>query len=203
MLPTRLLSHAARGMVATSLLLLNPALAGQKPKDWAPAADPANFVSQVDNPYFPLSSTRSMSYSGVSKEGTETLGIEVTGQTKVSLGVTTTAVVEKSQENKKSGEWERVIGKDNSDGLLALLRKDYRTARTQFEKGLTSDQAPFKRAAEWGMALVAYDTGDDAKLDVQLEAIAKSDPAIGDKGKAKDELTRLNAKLTELRKEYK
>ncbi|HEX3132076.1 MAG TPA: hypothetical protein VHX44_00670 [Planctomycetota bacterium] len=116
---------------------------------------------------------------------------------------TTTAVVEKSQENKKSGEWERVIGKENSDGLVALLHKDYRTARTQFEKGLTSDQAPFKRAAQWGMALVSYDTGDDAKLDAQLEVIAKSDPAIGDKGKAKDELTRLNAKLTELRKEYK
>lgn len=116
---------------------------------------------------------------------------------------TTTAVVEKSQENKKSGEWERVIGKDNSDGLVALIRKDYRTARSQFEKGKASDQASFKRAAEWGLALVAYDTGDDAKLDAQLDVIAKSDPAIGDKGKAKDELTRLNGRLVELRKEYK
>jgi hypothetical protein len=116
---------------------------------------------------------------------------------------TTTAVVEKSQENKKGGEWERVIGKDNSDGLVALIRKDYRTARTQFEKGKASDQVPFKRAAEWGLALIAYDTGDDAKLDAQLDVIAKSDPAIGDKGKAKDELTRLSSKLTELRKEYK
>lgn len=116
---------------------------------------------------------------------------------------TTTAVVEKSQENKKSSEWERVIGKANSEGLTALLKRDYRTARTQFEAGRASDQVPFKRAAEWGLALVAYDTGDDAKVDAQLDLIAKSDPAIGDKGKAKDELTRLSAKLTELRKEYK
>lgn len=99
MLPTKLVSHAATGMVATSLLLLNPALAGQKPKDWSPGVDPSNFVSQVDNPYFPLSSTRSMSYRGVSKEGTETLVIEVTGQTKVILGVTTTVVVETARMN--------------------------------------------------------------------------------------------------------
>lgn len=99
MLPTKLASHAATGMVATSLLMLSPVFAGQKPKDWTPGIDPANFVSQVDNPYFPLSSTRSMSYRGVSKDGTETLVIEVTGQTKLILGVTTTVVVETARLN--------------------------------------------------------------------------------------------------------
>jgi len=94
MFPTKPVSHAATWMVATSLLMLPPAFAGQKPKDWVPGIDPANFVSQVDNPWFPLPAGRSMYYRGVTREGTETLRIEVTGQTKVILGVTTTVVVE-------------------------------------------------------------------------------------------------------------
>ena len=116
---------------------------------------------------------------------------------------TVTKVHEKSESNQQDNEWERVIGKDNSEGLTALIKRDYRTARGHFETGRGSDQVAFKRAAEWGLALVAYDTGDDEKLDVQLDKIAKGDPAIGDKAKARDELNRLNGKLTELRKTYK
>lgn len=85
--------HAATGMVALSLLTLSPAQAGPKPKEWGPAVDPSNFVSQVTNPYFPCTPGRVLFYSGATKSGTETLKIEVAGQ-KMILGVTTTVVVE-------------------------------------------------------------------------------------------------------------
>jgi len=99
MLTRRIVSLAATWMVAAGMLTLTPAFAAQKPKDWNPTIVPADFVSQVDNPYFPLNSWRTMSYSGVAKEGTETLVIEVTGQTKVILGVVTTVVLETARLN--------------------------------------------------------------------------------------------------------
>ena len=87
-------SRAATWIVATSLLMATPVFAGQKPKDWSPGTDPANFAHPVDNPYFPLSSTRTLSYRAVTKEGIETLRIEVTGGTKLILGITTRVVIE-------------------------------------------------------------------------------------------------------------
>ncbi len=104
MLPTKPVSHAATWMVATSLLMMNPAFAGQKPKDWVPGIAPANFVSQVDNPYFPLPVGRSMSYRAATRSGTETLRIEVTSQTKIILGVTTTVVIETAALNNQTIE---------------------------------------------------------------------------------------------------
>ncbi len=99
MTTTRIALLAATWIMAVGMLTLTPAFAGQKPKDWNPTIVPANFVSQVDNPYFPLNSWRAMSYSGTAKEGTETLVIEVTGGTKVILGVTTTVVLETARLN--------------------------------------------------------------------------------------------------------
>jgi len=99
MFPTKPVSHAATWMVATSLLMLTPAFAGQKPKDWSPGIDPANFAHPVDNPYFPLSPTRTWSYRAATKSGIETLSIEVTGGTKDILGVTTRVVIETAKLN--------------------------------------------------------------------------------------------------------
>ena len=93
MLPTKPVSRAATWMVAMSLLMLTPAFAGQKPKDWIPGIDPTNFARPVDNPYFPLS-PRSLYYRGATSEGIETLRIDVTRQTKNILGVRTTVVIE-------------------------------------------------------------------------------------------------------------
>ena len=99
MLPTKPVSRAATWMVATSLVMLTPAFAGQKPKDWNPGIDPTNFAHPVDNPYFPLSSTRTWSYRATTKSGIETLSIEVTGGTKDILGVTTRVVIETAKLN--------------------------------------------------------------------------------------------------------
>jgi len=57
-----------------------------------PPIDPANFVSVIDNPYFPLEPGTTFIYEGHS-EGTPTREeMTVTKETKVILGVTTTVV---------------------------------------------------------------------------------------------------------------
>jgi len=99
MLPKKPVSRAAAWMVATSLLMLTPAFAGQKPKEWSPEIVPANFATPRDNPYFPLSSARTWSYRATTKSGIETLTIEVTGGTKPILGVTTRVVIETAKLN--------------------------------------------------------------------------------------------------------
>lgn len=66
--------------------------AGQKPKEWNVSVDPANFVSFVDNRYFPLTPGRSYRFQQAG--GAEALLIEVTTQTKVVMGVTTIVVRE-------------------------------------------------------------------------------------------------------------
>ena len=94
MVPRTSVSRAATWMVALSLCTSSPAFAGQKPKDWGPVIDPANFVGTVDNPYFPLVPGRTMRYRADTRSGTETLQIEVMSSGKTILGVATVVVVE-------------------------------------------------------------------------------------------------------------
>jgi len=58
----------------------------------APAFDPANFVSRIDNPYFPLVPGTTFSYREPTTVGIETIDLEVTHDTKVILGVIATVV---------------------------------------------------------------------------------------------------------------
>jgi hypothetical protein len=59
---------------------------------YAPVLDPANFVSVIDNPYFPLPVGRTLVYRGVKDGQTQTDTVTVTNRTKVILGITTTVV---------------------------------------------------------------------------------------------------------------
>lgn len=71
--------------------------AAQKPKEWNPAIDPANFTTNVTNDYFPLDPGTTCSYS--TPDGSETMTVEVTSRTKVVMGVTTIVVIETHREN--------------------------------------------------------------------------------------------------------
>lgn len=104
MLPTKPVSRAATWIVATSLLTLPPALAGQKPKDWTPGIDPAQFVAGGNHPYFPLSPARSLYYRGAGPDGIETLRIDVTTRSKTILDVRTTVVIETAALNGQTVE---------------------------------------------------------------------------------------------------
>ncbi len=61
---------------------------------YAPKIDPANFVTTIDNPYFPLEPGTTFLYKGVHENGTtqQTDEMVVTHQTKVILGVTCVVV---------------------------------------------------------------------------------------------------------------
>jgi len=60
--------------------------------DYAPVLDPENFVTGIDNPYFPLPVGRTLVYQGVKDGQTQVDTVTVTNQTKVILGITTTVV---------------------------------------------------------------------------------------------------------------
>ena len=59
---------------------------GDKP--YAPRIDPAAFVAQVTNPYFPLTPGTTLVYEGQTAEGLEHVEVQVTSETKEILGVT-------------------------------------------------------------------------------------------------------------------
>jgi hypothetical protein len=59
---------------------------------YAPVLDPGNFVSVIDNPYFPLPVGRTLVYQGVRDGQTQTDTVTVTDQKKLILGIQTTVV---------------------------------------------------------------------------------------------------------------
>ena len=60
-----------------------------------PAIDPANFVSTVDNQYYPLVPGTTYTYTAETEDGTEKNEVYVTHQTREILGVTCTVVDDK------------------------------------------------------------------------------------------------------------
>jgi len=63
-----------------------------KDKTYHPQIDPADFVSTIDNPYFPLIPGTTFTYEAETEDGLERDVVAVTRDTKVILGVTTTVV---------------------------------------------------------------------------------------------------------------
>ena len=90
----RFLASAASVLVL--LAVVSSVSAAQKPKDWNPTIHPADFTTNVTNTYFPLVPGTTCTYS--TPDGSEALTIEVTGQTKVVMGVTTLVVRETHRE---------------------------------------------------------------------------------------------------------
>jgi hypothetical protein len=67
---------------------------------YAPVLNPANFVSVIDNPYFPLPVGRTLVYQGVKDGQSQTDTVTVTDQKKVILGITTTVVHDRATHNR-------------------------------------------------------------------------------------------------------
>jgi hypothetical protein len=55
-------------------------------------ADPSDFVAQITNPYMPFTPGKVFNYRAETEDGIETTVVEVTHDTKVIMGVTTTVV---------------------------------------------------------------------------------------------------------------
>jgi hypothetical protein len=74
------------------------------PKDappYEPVLDPANFVSVIDNPYFPLPVGRVWVYRGVKDGQTQVDTVTVTDQTKVLEGITATVITDVAKHGNK------------------------------------------------------------------------------------------------------
>ncbi len=69
-----------------------PAAALSPTASKAPAVNPADFVTTIDNPYMPLVPGTKLRYEGTTEDGTETVAVEVTRRTKKILGVTAVVV---------------------------------------------------------------------------------------------------------------
>lgn len=64
-----------------------------------PMIDPANFVEEIDNPYFPLEPGTTFVYEGETEDGSERNEVFVSHQKKVVMGVTTTVVEDRVWED--------------------------------------------------------------------------------------------------------
>ena len=75
----------------------------------APVFDPNNFVTVVDNQYYPLPVGRTLVYSGVKDGQTQRDTVTITSQTKVILGVSATVVSDIADHNgtllEKTSDW--------------------------------------------------------------------------------------------------
>jgi hypothetical protein len=69
---------------------LTPSAAASEP--YSVAIDPANFVQDINNPYFPLKPGSTYIYEGQTEKGSEHVEAVVTSDTKVIMGVTCIAV---------------------------------------------------------------------------------------------------------------
>ncbi len=71
-------------------LLVGFALAQESP--YAPTIDPANFVTEIDNPFFPLKVGTVRIYEGQTDKGFEHVEVTITSETKQIMGVTCVVV---------------------------------------------------------------------------------------------------------------
>lgn len=140
-----------------------------------PIIDPADFVMEIDNPYFPLKPGTTFIYQGETEEGIQRNEVVVTNQTKTILGVLTTVV------------WDRVWDEDDElveetydwyaqdkDGNVWYFGEDSK----EYESGVV-----VSTAGSWEAGV------DGAKPGIIMEA----DPQIGNsyrqeyyEGKAED-----------------
>jgi len=94
------IATAAVGIVAASSRMSTSA---------TPVFHPDDFVSVIDNPYFPLPVGRTLTYTGIKDGQTQRDVVTVTAQKKVILGVTATVVSDIADHNgtilEKTSDW--------------------------------------------------------------------------------------------------
>jgi hypothetical protein len=83
---------AVAGVAAVSVGWVATAVGAAPGGEYDPPIDPSNFVTTVDNPYFPLVPGARWVYAGTTDAGKERIEVEVTDRTKEVLGVPTIVV---------------------------------------------------------------------------------------------------------------
>jgi hypothetical protein len=93
---TVLAATAVTGVIAAAARASNAPAYGT---DYEPVLDPANFVSVIDNPYFPLPVGRTLVYEGIKDGQSQVDTVIVTNQTRVIEGITARMVSDVSTHN--------------------------------------------------------------------------------------------------------
>jgi hypothetical protein len=77
---------------------------GPEGPEYTPVINPANFVSKVDNQYYPLKDSTTFIYRGIIANDTEDIKVHVTKLTKVIMGVTCVEVTDTVKKKGKLAE---------------------------------------------------------------------------------------------------
>ncbi len=89
-----LAAMALGGLVMTSITQAGAAPTSSACSSYEPVLDPANFVSVIDNQYYPLPVGRVLLYTGIKDGQTQRDTVTVTNQTKVIEGITATVITD-------------------------------------------------------------------------------------------------------------
>jgi hypothetical protein len=154
-------TRAAAWLLAATLVAPSLASAVPRPRDWNPSIDPANFVQTVDNQYFPLPVGRTLKYQGSTKDGTETLEVQVTNRTKTILGVATTVMIET---HKLNGQLEEI-----SENWFA-----------QDRNGNVWYFGEFSQSYQNGVPVSTDGSWEAGVADAKPGIVMRADPQVGD-----------------------
>ncbi len=104
-----LAAMALGGLIMTSITQAGAAPSPSGCSGYEPVLDPANFVSVIDNQYFPLPVGRVLVYTGIKDGQTQTDTVTVTNQTKVVEGITATVITDVAKHGstllEKTSDW--------------------------------------------------------------------------------------------------
>src|SRR6185295_10084978 len=63
---------------------------------YQPVIDPANFSTEIDNPYFSLPTGRKMTYAAQTDSGLEQIEVSISGETRIIMGVRTLVYLDRA-----------------------------------------------------------------------------------------------------------
>jgi hypothetical protein len=129
---------------------------------YAPKIDPANFVTVVDNPYFPLKPGRSFHFQGVRGKTPQIDDVVVTGRKVDILGVKCTAVKDTVSEHGKPIERTFDFYAQDKQGNVWYMGEDsYELKNGKFAKASDSWRGGLK-GAKPGIIMLAHPRPGDA-----------------------------------------
>lgn len=148
-------------MLITSLALVMGCKDSSNPIDYNPVIDPADFVQNITNQFFPLTPGTIFNYSGQTSDGLETNKVYVTRQAKQIIGVTCITVADTVWLDGKLIEATLDWYAQDKDGTVWYFGEDSK----EYENGrVVSTEG-------------SWETGvDDAKPGIIMEA----NPMVGD-----------------------
>src|SRR5882724_5896204 len=155
---------------------------GAQSTDYHPVLDPANFVTTIDNPYFPLPIGRTLVYQGVKDGQSQIDTVTVTARTKVILGITATEVSDVSTHDgallEKTFDWYA----QDKQGNVWYLGEDTTAFLPHGKTDTTGSWLAGVRGAEPGIIMEANPQIPDAYRQEFLAGVAEDTAWVVERG---------------------